>query len=169
VPLSRQALAQLAAREQLGEFVFGRRGRSPFSGYSQAKERLDIAIAAARAKEAGHNPAKVELKEWLLPAWRLHDLRRTAVTHMVEALEIAPHVVEAAINHVSGHKGGVAGVYNRATYRPQKKAALQAWADHLEALVAGREPAGNVVAMRGVGFSAAQENVMHFGLTKLNT
>ena len=68
---------------------------------------------------------------------------------MIETLEIAPHVVEAAINHVSGHKGGVAGIYNRATYRPQKKAALQAWADHLEALVQGRKPVNNIVALRG--------------------
>jgi hypothetical protein len=35
------------------------------------------------------------------------------------------------VNHVSGHEGGVAGIYNRATYGPQKARALQAWADHL--------------------------------------
>jgi integrase len=130
VPLPRQAVALLAARDRVGEFVFGRHGRSPFSGYSRAKERLNQALGDAVA------------------SWTLHDLRRSAVTHMVE-LGIAPHIVEATINHISGHKGGVAGIYNRANYREQKQAALQAWADHLEALVEGREPASNVVQMRG--------------------
>jgi hypothetical protein len=48
-----------------------------------------------------------------------------------EGLEIEPHVIEAAVNHISGHKGGVAGIYNRATYGPQKARAMRAWADHL--------------------------------------
>jgi hypothetical protein len=48
-------------------------------------------------------------------------------------LGIAPHVVEAVVNHVSGRaKAGVAGVYNRATYATEKRVALQAWADHLD-------------------------------------
>jgi hypothetical protein len=40
-------------------------------------------------------------------------------------LGVLPHVIEAALNHVSGHKAGVAGIYNRATYEPQKRAALE--------------------------------------------
>jgi integrase len=79
-----------------------------------------------------------------LPPWTLHDLRRTAVTGMAE-LGVAPHVVEAVVNHVSGHKGGIAGVYNRATYAAEKREALQRWADHVERLAAG-EVGGNVVA-----------------------
>ena len=55
--------------------------------------------------------------------WRLHDLRRTAVTGMAE-LGITPHVIEAVVNHITGHKGGVAGIYNRAAYAPEKRAAL---------------------------------------------
>ena len=129
VPLSRQALAQLATRDRVGLCVFGRRGRSPFSGFSRSKERLDR-----------------ELGETVAP-WTLHDIRRSVVTHMVE-LGITPHVVEACINHVSGHRAGVVGTYNRATYREPKQAALQAWADHLEAPVDGREPAGNVVTIQ---------------------
>ena len=75
----------------------------------------------------------------------MHDLRRTVVTGMSE-IGIAPHIVEAVVNHVSGHKGGVAGVYNKAKYSKEKRAALQRWADHVERLVAG-QPAGNVVSM----------------------
>ena len=29
---------------------------------------------------------------------------------------VQPHVIEAVLNHVSGHKGGVAGIYNRSIY-----------------------------------------------------
>ena len=31
-----------------------------------------------------------------------------------------PHIIEAVVNHVSGHKAGVAGVYNRATYADER-------------------------------------------------
>ena len=52
-----------------------------------------------------------------MPAWTLHDLRRTMVTMMNEQLGVTPHVVEAIVNHTSGlAKAGVAGVYNRALY-----------------------------------------------------
>ena len=44
-----------------------------------------------------------------IPAWRFHDLRRTAVTGMAE-LGIQPHVIELVVNHVSGSRGGVAGI-----------------------------------------------------------
>jgi hypothetical protein len=47
-----------------------------------------------------------------------------------------PHIIEAILGHVSGHKAGVAGVYNRAAYRSEKAAALQRWADLLERAVA---------------------------------
>jgi hypothetical protein len=60
-----------------------------------------------------------------------------------------PHVIEAVVGHVSGHKGGVAGVYNRGEYREPKRIALQAWADWLEATVKGRDPASNVVVLAG--------------------
>ena len=50
-----------------------------------------------------------------------------------------PHVVEAVLNHVSGHKAGVAGVYNMAAYTGAKREALQKWADHLERLYAPGE------------------------------
>ena len=65
--------------------------------------------------------------------WRLHDLRRTLATRLAE-LGTLPHVIEALLNHVSGHKAGVAGVYNRATYRDEKRKALNAWAEHIAAM-----------------------------------
>jgi hypothetical protein len=53
-------------------------------------------------------------------------------------LGVMPHVVEAVLNHVSGHKAGIAGVYNRSTYEREKAAALSLWAEHLVALVENR-------------------------------
>ena len=83
----------------------------------------------ANLKEKHGNDAK------LVP-WRLHDIRRTVATRMAE-LGVLPHVVEAVMNHISGHKAGVAGVYNRATYAAEKRAALNLWAAHVEKLVGG--------------------------------
>jgi integrase len=68
-----------------------------------------------------------------MAGWRLHDLRRTAATMMAE-LGILPHIIEAILNHVSGHKSGVAGIYNRAGYTDEMRVALQRWADHLDTL-----------------------------------
>lgn len=152
VPLPRQALAILKARApaedaaqdddkpERRDTLFGRR-QAGFGGWSKAKGELDTAIAAAQAKAAGRE--KSEPEDALTP-WVLHDLRRSTVTHMAE-LGVEPHHIEAVVNHISGHKGGIAGVYNRATYATEKRIALQKWADHIERLVTG-EQTGKVVA-----------------------
>jgi len=51
---------------------------------------------------------------------------------------IAPHIIEAVLNHVSGHRSGVAGIYNRSSYRAEKKQALERWAAHVDASISGR-------------------------------
>lgn len=71
--------------------------------------------------------------------WRLHDLRRSAATGMAE-IGIEPHIIEAVLNHVSGHKAGVAGIYNRARYSEAIRIALQRWAEHLLAIVGRAAP-----------------------------
>ena len=81
-----------------------------------------------------------------MAAWTVHDLRRTTDTRMHD-LGVLPHVVEAVFNHVSGHKAGVAGRYNKATYAARSDRRLDMWAAHVEALVAGKG-ASNVVALR---------------------
>lgn len=123
VPLPPLAREMIPAGE--GEFVFTTTGDSPASVGSKIKERLDKAMK--------------------IPAWRFHDLRRTCATGMAE-IGIAPHIVEAALNHVSGARAGVAGTYNRAAYAAEKKAALERWAAHVADLVAGRK--AKVVPMR---------------------
>ena len=63
--------------------------------------------------------------------WTLHDLRRSVVTGLNE-LGIAPHYIEAVVNHISGARGGIAGVYNLAKYAEPKREALIRWGRHIE-------------------------------------
>jgi integrase len=90
IPLAPQAQAIIKRQSRQGEFVFGKAG---FTQWTDAKAALDRRVA--------------------LEPWRLHDLRRTCATGMAE-LGVLPHLIEAVLNHVSGHKAGIAGVYNRA-------------------------------------------------------
>ena len=75
------------------------------------------------------SPSPVEF-----PEWRLHDLRRTATTGMA-SLNFPPHVVDKVLNHVSGTIRGVAAVYNRFEYLGERRAALQAWGEHIQNIV----------------------------------
>jgi hypothetical protein len=59
---------------------------------------------------------------------------------------ILPHVIEAVVNHIGGYKGGIAGVYNRAVYATERKAALDSWGRYIERLVGGGDD--NVVELR---------------------
>jgi integrase len=123
VPLASAARAILdarrAGRRADRDFVFGRDPGRPFAAWSFSKAALDARLGDA------------------VEHWTNHDLRRTSATHMAE-IGIAPHIIEACLNHVSGHKGGVAGIYNRATYETPKRLALEAWANHLLEIVEGR-------------------------------
>jgi integrase len=112
------------------DLVFGDRAGG-FSGWSRCKERLDERIAKANGKP--------------LPDWTHHDLRRSTATHMAE-IGVLPHIVEACLNHISGHKAGIAGTYNRAVYAKDKRDALIRWADWLIATVEGRK--GAIVGLR---------------------
>ena len=61
-------------------------------------------------------------------------------------LGVQPHIIEAILNHASGHKAGIAGVYNHAAYESEKRRALALWADRLLAIIENR--AGKVVPLR---------------------
>jgi integrase len=106
LPLSSQALEILQRRDRADSFVF-----DGFGSWAHAKEALD--------KRLGIAP------------FRLHDLRRTSATGIAE-LGVQPHVIESVLNHVSGHKAGVAGIYNRSKLIEPMRSALQLWADHVD-------------------------------------
>ena len=125
-PMTLEVLQAVHAREGR-DLVFGSRA-GPFSGWSKAKVELDARMLAALKAERGSRA--------VLTPWRLHDLRRTAATRMGD-LAVQPHVVEAVLNHISGSKAGVAGIYNRAAYREEKRAALALWAERIAKLTSG--------------------------------
>jgi integrase len=108
-------------------YVFGVRGGA-FSAWSYSTVKLNARIVEAEGKP--------------LASWRLHDLRRTMRTNLGK-LNVQPHIAELAINHA---KGGVEAIYDRYRYQREIAAALARWADHVLALVEGRE--SNVVALQ---------------------
>ncbi len=61
---------------------------------------------------------------------RIWDCRRTAVTWMAGA-GFPPHVADRLLNHVEGAIRGVAAVYQRGEFLPERRAALEAWAGHV--------------------------------------
>jgi integrase len=135
VPLSPQAQAILATAPRMAKdgvdkgtwLVFLGRGVGPFNGFSKAKAALD---------EVGG-----------VKDWRLHDLRRKMATGL-QKLGVRLEVTEAMLNHVSGSRAGIVGVYQRHTWADEKRAALAAWGAHVATIVEGREANGNVTRLR---------------------
>jgi integrase len=110
------SVPQQAGRDHL----FGDRAGVGFTSWSYGKVELDRRLAGA------------------VKPWRVHDLRRAVATGMAD-IGIEPHHIEAALNHFSGHRRGVAGVYNRSSYDRAVATALVRWSEHVLALVEGRK------------------------------
>jgi len=133
IPLPPQALAILETVPKMKgcDLVFSTTGETSISGWSAFKKRLDTKLD--------------------IPHWQVHDLRRTVGTGLNGRLSIPPHIVEAVLNHLSGAKAGVAGVYNRAAYLRERRSALFAWADYIDRIM-DQDAGGasdNVVPLRG--------------------
>jgi len=140
IPLSEPALALLAVQPRRTgpdgaprDHVFGNGSERGFQGWSKSKAELDARIA-----EAGHH----------VKGWVLHDFRRALSTALHERFNVAPHVVEAILGHVSGHKAGVAGVYNKAAYLEERATALERWSAHIMELAGGAPRKAKVVHLR---------------------
>jgi integrase len=109
-----RAVPHLVGRDQL----FGSHAAEGFSAWGKAKQALDARCGVGE--------------------WTLHDIRRSVATRMAD-LGVQPHIIEAVLNHVSGHKVGVAGIYNRSSYEREVRNALALWADRVRAIVEGGE------------------------------
>lgn len=121
--------------------VFSGTGTTALSGFSRAKARLDADMLKLARRDAGEC-AEVELEPW-----RLHDARRTLATGM-QRLGVRFEVTEAILNHTSGaSRSGVAAVYQRHDWAPEKRVALDAWADHCDMVLEGTV-GSNVVQLR---------------------
>jgi integrase len=129
VPLSEAVRAILAALERPNGIFFTTDGRAPVSSFHRARARLHAAMERIAAEERGAPVA--------IPHWTFHDLRRTAATGMAK-LGIPVRVTEAVLNHAGGTGGGIVSIYQRHDYAAEKRQALEAWARHVMALVAGK-------------------------------
>ena len=74
-------------------------------------------------------------------------MRRTVATGL-QRLGVRLEVMEATLNHISGSRAGIAGVYQRHDWAAEKRAALDAWAAHVVAAAEGQTPTSNVVKLR---------------------
>ena len=135
---AKRAIEELRAAQAL---VLPGARSTPFAGWSKCKAALDRAIIERR-KDA----AATGTKPTPLPPWSLHDLRRTVATGL-QRLGVRLEVTEAVLNHISGSRGGIAGVYQRHDWASEKRAALGAWAAHVMVKTEGRASANNVVTL----------------------
>jgi integrase len=112
------ALLQASMTASSSPFLFparGSDGKTPFNGWSKAKAQLD---------------AKANIE-----AWTLHDLRRTYATNL-QRLGIRLEVIEALLNHISGTRAGIVGVYQRHRYEVEMREAVNVYESWLQSIIA---------------------------------
>jgi len=136
-------------RNRIGDYLFSTTFGRPINNLSGAKSQLDAAMLKFlrdAAEERGEGPAGVEL-----PHWKTHDLRRTVRTNLA-ALRVPFEVAEIVLGHTLG---GLHAVYDRHSYAPETREALEKWAAKFREIVTPPPPAptainvamGNVVTM----------------------
>jgi integrase len=128
LPLGSLALEIIRSVPQIvgRDLLFGARTDRGFTSWAEHKKQLDA-----------------RLGDQVRP-WVLHDLRRTCATRLGD-LGAEPHIIEALLNHQSGHKRGVAGVYNKSKYTIAVKNAVAMWNNHIIALIEGGDERGKIV------------------------
>jgi integrase len=142
LPVAARDVLHVLPRMAGCDFVFTTTGKSPISGFSKAKDRIDAAVAAARAEVA----SKAGKEAAALTPWRLHDLRRTGVSKLA-ALGFDSIVADKLLAHKPGKLRGVASVYQRHDFSSERARALDAWAAH----VVGGECESNVIPLVRAG------------------
>jgi integrase len=121
VPLSPQAVLIIGSLARIAgsAFVLTTTGKAPASDYSKKKRQINALLPAD------------------MPAWRLHDLRRSVASGMAR-LGINLPIIEKVLNHRSGSFGGIVGVYQRHDFAAEKRLALQTWGAHVERIVSNQ-------------------------------
>ena len=127
VPLSDAVTDTLRELPRFGDYVFTANGHGPYAGQRRLKQILD--------------------RESDVTGWVLHDIRRTFATGL-SALRVAPHIRRRCLNHATG--GSLDRVYDRHDFLDEKRAAFDAWANHL-LLVVGEKGGPNVMPLPAAG------------------
>jgi integrase len=126
-----RAIIKAMPRIKGNPFVFAGRDNGTIGGFSGIKDKINAEMVKARTPIAD---------------WRFHDFRRAGVTALAD-MGFPPHVCDRLLNHITGSIQGVAAVYQRAEFLNERKAALDAWAEHVLAAADGRTEAHNIVAL----------------------
>lgn len=128
VPLSPEAWAIYAAMPKwngLDPYLFSTQaGEAPISGFSKAKTYLDE-LATEELRAASSESATV------LPNYRIHDFRVTCESRLAD-LGFNQDVRDAVLGHA---KVGLQRTYNKHDYADEKRAALEAYAQHIMGVV----------------------------------
>jgi integrase len=120
VPLAQQVIAIIERVPRIGSrFVFTTNGEVAASDFGKRKRKLDALLPKDMAP------------------WCLHDLRRTVASGMAK-LGVSLPVVEKVLNHISGSFSGIVAVYQQHDFAEEKRAALEAWATHVESLISAK-------------------------------
>jgi integrase len=122
--LAKRVIIDYGATHTSDHLFPGTDTRELFGNFARPKDALDQASGVA--------------------GWTLHDIRRTVATNL-QRLGVRLEVTEAVLNHISGSRGGIAGVYQRHDWAEEKRAALAAWGERLQAIVKSRPAADKVV------------------------
>ncbi len=133
VPLSEAARTLVESQPRFGPFLFTTNGKTPFSGFSKTKARLDTMVLAELRR--------LDSKAILEP-WRHHDLRRTARSLMSRAGVDADHA-ERALGHAIP---GIRATYDLHSFAREKRLAFERLAEMVQRIV--NPPAENVVALK---------------------
>jgi integrase len=128
LPLPAQALAIIEALPQIGDsdLVFTSNGRSPLDHFDRLKKEIDAEMKPATP-------------------WTWHDVRRSTASALA-GLGVAVPVVEKILAHRSGTFRGVTGTYQRHSFIPEMRTALERWSEHLDRLVRG-VPATKIISI----------------------
>jgi integrase len=126
LPLSARAVTILDAMPNGRDLVFAV-GEGPLTHFERVKEEVDAIMQPTTP-------------------WVWHDIRRTVASGMA-SLGITVPVIEKVLAHRSGTFRGIVGTYQRHSFVPEMRNALERWAEHLDRLVHG-EPATKVVPLR---------------------
>ena len=126
LPVPAQAMAIIEALPQIGgsDLVFTSNGRSPLDHFDRLKKEIDAEMKSATA-------------------WTWHDIRRSTASALA-GLGVAVPVVEKILAHRSGTFRGIVSTYQRHSFIPEMRIALERWSEHLDRLVRG-VPATKVV------------------------
>jgi integrase len=141
-PLAREIISKVESISD--DLLFTITGSTAISGWSKMKPKLDKLMGEPCAKCEGSG--EIDKKDCMvcggkgysLTDWRIHDLRRTAITGMARA-GADLHVIERAVNHTSGSFGGIVGVYQKHRFADEMKSALEAWANLVTNIVTDRD------------------------------